>query len=188
MLLYAEGYFTLPEGRRGCARAATEPIGRGQPNGDEALQNVHKLALEREALRRKGVWFPVAVAAPEPSRAVESHAIFPDGDFHDRSGCPRAHEPLAHRARGPTSGMKEFGPIDLDDAFEDYMRKVYTVPIPEHCQLYRECRRAFIAGVTKLFSHIIGAARLPTEQAAKEFESIGNQLTQFKLRVVQEKD
>ena len=52
--------------------------------------------------------------------------------------------------------MKEFEPIELDDAFEDYMRKVYTVPIPEHCSIYRECRRAFVAGITKLFSHITG--------------------------------
>lgn len=81
-----------------------------------------------------------------------------------------------------------FEPLDIDDAFDAFMRKVYP-GVPETSEQYRESRRIWFAGMSILFLHIMVASTLPGKKAEAELTNLRTQLTSFsKDRVAGDKD
>jgi hypothetical protein len=76
-------------------------------------------------------------------------------------------------------------PIDIDDEFEDFMRKSYGYVAPRQ---YRESRRVFFAGVALMYYHSLSLAELREEIGIAELKQIGEQLTGFNKQVKQDKD
>lgn len=104
--------------------------------------------------------------------------------------CPRCNQQNADWADhcGRCGFSFKFAALDLDDAFEEFMRKT-NPSVEQHSVQFRECRRAFYAGVTVLYFHQTGAMLDASEaRAVAELESIGMQLAEFKLRVASERD
>jgi hypothetical protein len=77
--------------------------------------------------------------------------------------------------------------LDLDDVFDDYMRKV-NPEVVQHSTQYRESRRAFFAGAAALYYHLLALTSRSEEFAMAELQQVEKQLTDFKTRVVEEKD
>lgn len=82
-----------------------------------------------------------------------------------------------------------FEPLDIDDAFEIYMRAAYP-GLPEHSQQHRECRRVWYAGMWLLFNHMLAVSTtLPEADAARELNQIQKQMETFGFeRVREDKD
>jgi hypothetical protein len=77
--------------------------------------------------------------------------------------------------------------LDIDDAFDDYMRAV-NPEVAAHSVQYRESRRAFFAGSAALYYHLLVLAGYPEVAAMAEMKQIDEQLENFKTCVTQEKD
>lgn len=78
--------------------------------------------------------------------------------------------------------------LDIDDAFEGYMRA--TNPgVAQHSSQYRESRRCFMAGMWQTLQHMLRvSAELPEAEAMRQIGLLENQLMVFKQRVTQDKD
>ena len=73
--------------------------------------------------------------------------------------------------------------LDLDDAFDAYMRKV-NATIPQHSAQYKESRRVFFAGAALMYYHMIEVSDSLTEAAAMaHLADLGDQLKDFYDRV-----
>lgn len=83
----------------------------------------------------------------------------------------------------------KFEPLDIDDAFEAFMRKCYS-EVPAHTTQYRECRRVFYSGVLTLLIHLrTNVSEIPDDDGVAELESIDRQCQEFfKKRLFQDKD
>lgn len=93
-----------------------------------------------------------------------------------------------HCGRCETPLLQPYAPIDLDDVFEEFMRKVNPA-VQQHEAQYKESRRVWFAACAALFHHM--AFSVPTVSDAdgiKEFMSINRQLLAFKKRVAEHKD
>jgi hypothetical protein len=78
--------------------------------------------------------------------------------------------------------------LDIDDAFEDYMRAVNPSVQQESAQ-YRESRRCFMSGMWMTLQHMMRVSSDLTESAAmREIAQLEAQLKQFKARVKDDKD
>lgn len=78
--------------------------------------------------------------------------------------------------------------FDLEDEFDDYMRKVGP-HIPQHTIQYRESRRAFIAGARRLYVYIIeGVTEMSDENAEKELSRLDSEMRVFWKRACEDKD
>lgn len=78
-------------------------------------------------------------------------------------------------------------PLDIDDAFDGYMRAT-NPSVAQHTAQYRESRRCFMAGMWQALQHMLGVAALPDAEAEAELARVEQQLRQFKQRVAQDKD
>lgn len=69
--------------------------------------------------------------------------------------------------------------FDIDDAFEEFMRKA-NPRVPETATQYLESRRVFYAGIAALFMFVSNdLTTLPDEEAFRELEKIKKQIDQF---------
>jgi len=79
-------------------------------------------------------------------------------------------------------------PLDIDDAFDGYMRTV-NPSVAQHTAQYRESRRCFMAGMWQALQHMLRvSAELPEAEAMAEIAQLEAQLVAFKQRVAQERD
>lgn len=79
-------------------------------------------------------------------------------------------------------------PLDLDDAFEDLMRKANPT-VKQHSVQYRESRRMFFSGAASIFMHLLQVATLPEREAETQLGQIEKQIEEFfKDRLAHEKD
>lgn len=77
--------------------------------------------------------------------------------------------------------------IEIEDEFEDYMRK--TNPrLPAHSTQYRESRRVFFAGAASMFAFLCSLTQLPDEEGIRRLETMRGQLKEFAKRVGEERD
>lgn len=68
---------------------------------------------------------------------------------------------------------------DVDDAFEEFMRKCFPL-VKETTTQYRESRRIFYAGVTSVYYALVGdITKLPDTDAEKQLGLIDDQLVEF---------
>jgi hypothetical protein len=72
-------------------------------------------------------------------------------------------------------------PYDIDDEFEDFMRRVQP-DLPETSVQHKESRRVFFAGVCSLYYFLMSNdfQSLPDQQALEECARIDKQLMEFK--------
>ena len=78
--------------------------------------------------------------------------------------------------------------FDLDDTFEEMMRRAYH-DVAEHSVQYRESRRIFYAGAAAVFFHTIGLANLSDEQGEEQLSALQKQIEDFyHHRLGQDKD
>ena len=79
--------------------------------------------------------------------------------------------------------------LDIDDAFDDYMRNT-NPDVPQYSSQYKESRRCFFAGALVMFTATLNAARASiTEiEGVRELEKLQRQLHEFSERVKDEKD
>ncbi len=75
--------------------------------------------------------------------------------------------------------------LDIDDTFEDYMRKV-NPSVEQHSVQYRESRRCFFAGMWLAMQHMLQVAEELSEN--KAMIEIAQQLKQFRDRVKKDAD
>jgi hypothetical protein len=79
--------------------------------------------------------------------------------------------------------------LDIDDEFEDYMRKLQPQVQPHDAQ-YKESRRVFYAGAAVIYYHLVN--KLPElndeDEVAQELQCLGDQLKDFYTRVRDLKD
>lgn len=68
---------------------------------------------------------------------------------------------------------------DLDDEFEDFMRKC-NPKVKEHSQQYLESRRVFMAACASMFYYIVGLAKYDENVAEKELHRVSDQLDKFR--------
>jgi hypothetical protein len=79
-------------------------------------------------------------------------------------------------------------PLDIDDAFDGYMRAT-NPSVAQHTPQYRESRRCFMAGMWQMLQHMLRVAELLNDEGAeRELARVEDQLVQFKQRVAQDKD
>jgi hypothetical protein len=79
-------------------------------------------------------------------------------------------------------------PLDLDDAFDDFMRKV-NPSVERHEVQYRESRRCFFAGAALVFFHMAHSTSLwGDDKALEELQKVERQLREFALLVKGERD
>ena len=76
--------------------------------------------------------------------------------------------------------------LDLDDAFENFMRKVHA-GLPETSVQWNECRRVFFCGVEQMFSLCMQLTALPDDEAEKGLANIQQQLRNFAQRLLEDK-
>lgn len=78
--------------------------------------------------------------------------------------------------------------FDLDDAFEDLMRRV-NPDVPQHGIQYKESRRMFYAGAAAVFFRTLELTALEDDKAEEQLANLQKQLEEFfKDRVAHEKD
>jgi len=80
-----------------------------------------------------------------------------------------------------------FPQLDLDDAFESYMRKVNPT-VAETSTQYRESRRVWFAAVAVIYYYLLSVTTLPEDDAIKLLAKIEKQLREFKTRVEKDRD
>jgi hypothetical protein len=78
-------------------------------------------------------------------------------------------------------------PLDLDDAFDDFMRKVNPA-VQKHEEQYRESRRVFFAGAAVLFFRMVDLATVPDADGFAELDNIKRQLEAFNTLVEGDRD
>jgi hypothetical protein len=72
--------------------------------------------------------------------------------------------------------MKAF---DLDDEFEEFMRKV-NATVPQYSGQYKESRRVFMAGAGAMFIFCtFELAKLPDEEGVAALEKLRRELNEF---------
>lgn len=85
-------------------------------------------------------------------------------------------------------GKPLFKPIDLEDEFDDFMRKVNPTVQPHSVQ-YHESRRVWFAACAALFQQMaFNVPEVSDDEGVKEFENINAQLHEFKKRVAEHRD
>lgn len=85
-------------------------------------------------------------------------------------------------------GRSLFQALDLDDAFEDYMRRVQPTT-PQHALQYKESRRVWFAAASVVFDHIsLEITQLSDEDAFKQLQLLGAQFEAFIKRVKEHRD
>lgn len=78
--------------------------------------------------------------------------------------------------------------FDLEDAFDDYMRRV-APDVAEHTVQYRESRRAFVAGARRIYVHMTqGVVQLSDSDAEKELVRLDKELCAYWERACEDKD
>lgn len=78
--------------------------------------------------------------------------------------------------------------FDLDDAFDDYMRRV-APSVREHEVQYRESRRAFVAGARRLFVYMTQeVVTLSDDDAEKELLRLDKEMNVYWKRACEDKD
>lgn len=79
-------------------------------------------------------------------------------------------------------------PLDFEDAFADYMRRVLP-GVPEHSVQYRESRRAFVAGARRIYIYMTQeVVKLSDTAAEKELQRLDNELCAYWSRACEDKD
>jgi hypothetical protein len=83
---------------------------------------------------------------------------------------------------------EKFQPIDLDDEFEAFMRKV-NPQVRQHEAQYKESRRVWFAACAALFHHMANkVTEISDDEGVKEYENVTQQLQEFMLRVKEGRD
>lgn len=78
--------------------------------------------------------------------------------------------------------------FDLEDAFDDYMRRVAPEVLQHEIQ-YRESRRAFIAGARRLYVYMTQEVVTLSDAAAeKELQRLDNEMRVYWNRACEDKD
>jgi len=73
----------------------------------------------------------------------------------------------------------KFRRFDLDDEFENFMRRVFPA-VKEHEIQYKESRRVFTAGAAVMFMHITGEIpQLSEDHAMEELKKLDDQFSDF---------
>jgi hypothetical protein len=80
-----------------------------------------------------------------------------------------------------------FQSLDLDDAFEQYMRKV-NPSVSEMSAQYRESRRVWFAAAAIIHYHLLSMTMLSDDEGLKELMQLEKQLHEFKTRVQEHRD
>jgi hypothetical protein len=80
-----------------------------------------------------------------------------------------------------------FESLDLDDAFENYMRKVNPT-VEQHEAQFKESRRVWFAGAAVMHFHLIAMTMLSDDDGLKELMQLEKQLMEFKQRVSEGRD
>jgi hypothetical protein len=68
--------------------------------------------------------------------------------------------------------------FDVDDEFEDFMRRCYPA-VKEHDKQYTESRRIFLAGMVSCFFYTLSLAKYDTDIAEKELRKLQTQLVEY---------
>lgn len=72
-----------------------------------------------------------------------------------------------------------FEPLDLDDSYEDYMRRV-AADVPHTSTQYKECRRVWVAAMRRIFVHITeSVATLSEEDGVLELDRLREEMLAF---------
>jgi hypothetical protein len=79
--------------------------------------------------------------------------------------------------------------VDIDDAFDDYMRST-NPDVAQHSLQYKESRRCFFAGALIMFTATLNAARssITEIEGERELEKLQKQLHEFSERVKDDRD
>lgn len=77
--------------------------------------------------------------------------------------------------------------LDLDDAFENFMRQVHGGKVEETSVQWNESRRVFFCGVEQMFSFAMQLTALPDDKAKQGLANIQKQLTDFAQRLKEDK-
>lgn len=77
--------------------------------------------------------------------------------------------------------------LDLDDAFENFMRQAHSRKIDETSVQWNESRRVFFCGVEQMFSFAMQLASLPDDEAEEGLVNIQKQLRDFVQRLLEDK-
>jgi hypothetical protein len=67
---------------------------------------------------------------------------------------------------------------DIDDEFENFMRRVYP-DVLEHSIQFRECRRVFLSGAASMFLWLEGLAAYPENHGVDALADVSKQLEEF---------
>lgn len=85
------------------------------------------------------------------------------------------------------SNMK-LNPLDLDDAFDDYMRRVAPT-VPQASMQWRESRRAFVAGMRRVYVYMTQeVVTLSDDAAEKELQRLDNEMRAWWKAACEDKD
>ena len=80
-----------------------------------------------------------------------------------------------------------FTNLDIDDAFENFMRQVHGGKVAESSVQYNESRRVFFCGVEQMFSFAMQLTALPDDEAERGLANIQKQLRDFAQRLKEDK-
>jgi hypothetical protein len=73
---------------------------------------------------------------------------------------------------------------DLDDEFENFMRRVFPT-VKELDRQYLEARRIFASGAASMYFHLTGdVTAVPDDEGVKELARIDKELTDFFKRQI----
>ncbi len=77
--------------------------------------------------------------------------------------------------------------LDLDDAFENFMRQVHGANVKDTSVQWNESRRVFFCGVEQMFSFAMQLTALPDDKAEQGLSNIQKQLADFAQRLKEDK-
>ena len=77
--------------------------------------------------------------------------------------------------------------LDIDDAFENFMRQVHGGKVTETSVQWNESRRVFFCAVEQMFSFAMQLTALPDDEAEKGLANIQKQLADFAQRLKEDK-
>jgi hypothetical protein len=84
--------------------------------------------------------------------------------------------------------MKEFQPLDIDDAFAAFMR-ITNPRVEEHSTQYRESRRVWVVAMYQIFQFMtVEVVKLSDEEGEIQLSRLQKELNDYKRRMLEDKD
>jgi hypothetical protein len=83
---------------------------------------------------------------------------------------------------------QEFQPLDIDDAFAEFMR-IANPRVEEHSTQYRESRRVWVAAMFQLFRFMtVEVVKLSDEEGEVQLTRFHEALREYRRRISEDKD